>query len=362
MTSSDKILACPKCESSLTLSDANERLICLACNSHYPILNGLATFFEEPKQAIAIAYLNLYQSCIQLKKKADDIESNLKDSTRKRSLLRLLKAYRDNQAMFERWAKDIETSVSAQALLQAQTAQNRSIYGYGFDYLIRDWGDLDFAQNDRANISEGIKTSITYLNQHEQALVLGMGTGRWGLEIADSFEQVMAIDNSYGQIMHYHELLRTNLDFWQIETKNRLFSQDMVQKVHANIPNELKRNSDNVEYYWADATNCPFIANSFDCIFSIYFSDVIPLPKLVNEVKRLLKPGGNLVHYGPLHYHFENVEHHYSYDEFIAFFENQGFRVIHRSEGNSNPVAKDYLSLINPSSFNDRLLVLRLDK
>ncbi len=60
----------------------------------------------------------------------------------------------------------------------------------------------------------------------------------------------------------------------------------------------LKEGHKNFKLLNCDARNTPFEGASFDMIYSGYMLDLIPLtdiPKILNEMHRLLKPGGRIV-------------------------------------------------------------------
>ena len=66
---------------------------------------------------------------------------------------------------------------------------------------------------------------------------------------------------------------------------------------------------------------------SVSAVVSIYFTDVLPLSVLLKEVKRLLVPGGVFVHFGPLDYHFDDVDERWSVEEVREVFRREGFAI-----------------------------------
>ncbi len=62
--------------------------------------------------------------------------------------------------------------------------------------------------------------------------------------------------------------------------------------------------------------------------FSIYFTDVLPLKILIPELKRVLQPNGLFFHFGPLHYHFNEIEEMLTAEEIKDAFKAEGFEII----------------------------------
>lgn len=334
---------------------------CLDCDQSYPLTtHGIHAIFEHPSKAIACAYLQLYNNIQQWQTLIDRLSKALQDSPRKQALLPILKAYSDNQAIFNDWAKHLESHVKPSALLDLRTSTKNTAYGYNFAYLQRDWSEEPAAQAERKNLLNAIKRALRLTESRGRALVLGMGTGRLGLQLTEYFKDIWAIDSSFGQIRQYHELLEKELTFWNVNSKNQLAQHSMVKKVSAVMPAHLKQQSSIVKYIWADALNNPFRDDYFNFVFSIYFSDVIPLPDLVNEVKRILQPGGCFLHLGPLEYHFNDIEHHYSFDELRAYFIDHGFEVMHESRSCLSRQTDNEQSLVSGSHYNNKVLLLKL--
>jgi SAM-dependent methyltransferase len=57
-------------------------------------------------------------------------------------------------------------------------------------------------------------------------------------------------------------------------------------------------------------------------VVSIFFTDVIPLSKLLPEVRRVLRPGGRFISVGPLHYHFTDRAEWLTQEEVRYVFES----------------------------------------
>ena len=352
-------LRCPDCKKHLDQDDKEYH--CASCDRFYPVTDdGISAFFVKPDHAIAHAYSQLHKAVKRWQSQSDRLGKTLKSSERKRTLLPILKAMSDNREIFERLASRLESHVKPAVLLDLDSNQSLTGYGYDFAYLARDWCDLTESRLQIKRILTGVKRCMRLADTRGRACVLGMGTGRIGLELTEFFTEVWGIDASYGQIAQYHNLLNEKIVFWRINTKNQIHQKNLAQKLTASIPGQLSEQTKRVKYVWADALNSPFTGGYFDWVTSVYFSDVKPLPKLIEEVKRILKPGGYFLHYGPLEYHFNDFEHHYAFDEFMACFTANGFEIIHESTSHLQNVVHATATLVKERQYIDKILLLRL--
>jgi ubiquinone/menaquinone biosynthesis C-methylase UbiE len=78
----------------------------------------------------------------------------------------------------------------------------------------------------------------------------------------------------------------------------------------------------NVAYVIADARALPIPDASLGAVVSIFFTDVVPLSKLLPEVRRVLRPGGRFISVGPLCYHFTDKAEWLTQEETRFVFKN----------------------------------------
>ena len=70
--------------------------------------------------------------------------------------------------------------------------------------------------------------------------------------------------------------------------------------------------------------------NSTDILATCFFVDCVPdLVGLIKEVRRILKPGGTWVNFGPLKYHqIGGISDRLTWDELVELISLSGFRVV----------------------------------
>jgi SAM-dependent methyltransferase len=202
-------------------------------------------------------------------------------------------------------------------------------YMVSFAYMIRDWAGLEGGESEIKAITQQLVRSINQkfeeIDRSVPMLFLGAGMGRIASEVSAQIgTKVFAVDNSLTMAHLFGKISRQDVRFFEINLKNAMGASDIVVE-HSASMTVLKNRPSNVQFLIGDATQLPFDNQSISCVVSVFFTDVVPLPMLIKELKRVLKPGGLFIHFGPLEYHHEDVRFMYSLEEILSIFENQGF-------------------------------------
>ena len=79
--------------------------------------------------------------------------------------------------------------------------------------------------------------------------------------------------------------------------------------------------------------------------------DIVPVKEHLEQVRRLLKPGGLFLNYGPLRYVRGDMDNMLSGEEILALFEAAGFEIV-ASATVSNTQFADPVSLTSLTSHN----------
>ena len=357
-TATQDVVQCPICKGRLNVGVGGHN--CRRCQRRFPIVHdGLAVLFPCPERVLAKAYLRVRRTAEQLHTESCRLAELFEDSPRSDELMPISGGLCANGRFFAARAADLEEHVSRSELAGIDASTLPASYGYDFHYLDRDW---------TSPAARGLANPGTWreidrcLASHEasgKACVLGMGSGRFAVEIAERFEVVCGVDSAYGQVAQFAALRKGDVRFSRIDTRNRVRSGSFVETVTASMPSRLADQVERVHCVWADAFDTPFAEDRFDWVFSVYFSDVRPLPELIQEVTRIVKPGGYFVHCGPLQYHFNDPEHHYSYEEFRSIFVANGFEVCREATSFRQPNVDVDRSLHVDRHFVDKILLLR---
>src|SRR5690606_26294833 len=134
-------------------------------------------------------------------------------------------------------------------------------------------------------------------------------------------------DKSYSMIWHIKELMKNDLyEFYQPRIKNVIKLDNVAQKHIAYIDDERKNIiTSKIDFFVADIFDLPFESNEIDCIFSIYFTDVIALKLWFQKIDNILKNKGLFVHFGPLDYFFSDETEMLTAEEIRLYFEDKNY-------------------------------------
>lgn len=246
------------------------------------------------------------------------------------------KLFDDNQlievdskvAMLNKFKRDLLPYSTIENILNSDLNSNLG-YNLSYEYLIRDWSQTESTEEEIKIIFNYISREISDLN--DNVLVLGAGLARLALEFKKVYKNVYAIDLSYEMPALLEEISKNSLEFNYYLPKN--YSDIDNSPLNIKIDKEfVKYTIDNhidstFEYFVCDVTKLPFINSSFQTIISCYFTDVLPLKSYFYELDRVLQIGGSFIHFGPLDYHFDDVNSVLSVNEIKSFFEKRGYEV-----------------------------------
>jgi len=156
-----------------------------------------------------------------------------------------------------------------------------------------------------------------------RALFLGAGVGRHAVELGRAFRSALAIDLSVDRMWLFNQVLHRPLEFAAFEDGAPLIRDGLTRLVRTEPPPAVA----GLRLAVADARRLPVSDASVSHVFSIYFTDMIPLAELLPEVARVLAPDGTFVHVGPLHYAFRDAAWRLAPDELPEAFRQFGFEI-----------------------------------
>lgn len=204
-----------------------------------------------------------------------------------------------------------------------------------YKYMRNDWGGSPLCEARIAAIEEAI---FPLLREHAadkgSALMLGAGMARFAWDLLPIFKHVIAAEASVPAAVLHDMLQRGEVITCEPEEQSAYTIADQGRQTVSSITRtypwagkEPPPGHGDLVYCVADASAMPLADRSISAILSIYFTDVLPLSLLLPEVKRLLKPGGVFLHFGPLAYHFDDFEEMYSIEEVRSIFASHGFEI-----------------------------------
>jgi len=197
--------------------------------------------------------------------------------------------------------------------------------------LRRDFGGEPEGEEEVGSLVQAIFGQLEAVHRTgDRVLVLGCGAGRLAEELAATGFAVTAIDLS-AVLLSAALMLRTRpLDLCDVQTRNARDAARQAEAFtarHRPLAAPASPRAARVRYAVADATAMPFVDESWPVVVSVYFTDVVPLSRLLPDVWRVLQPRGHFIHVGPLGYHFDDPAEHLAADELLDAFRFGGFDV-----------------------------------
>lgn len=314
------------------------RLSCSTCNTAFPFLTErIPVILPDPEPFIANAYLQYEKFLSERRKELLKLKSLIKGGYDRESdvVLKIELAYQVNDKIIKKISDSLKHHLSIENItdLYLEDKAGQQSYMVSFIYLMRDWGWLPNGESEVQQITQHVTQALQQhagIQDDDNVLFLGAGMGRVASEVSKHFRASMyALDNSITMAYLFDLVQREDLPFYEINLKNVEKTADIAIEHIARSKNPEGVNSPlpDIHYLVGDASKLPFPDNSLSAVVSIFFSDVLPLPVLIKEVRRVLKTNGVFIHLGPLEYHHDDVRFMYSLEETKHMFSKQHFRV-----------------------------------
>jgi SAM-dependent methyltransferase len=311
-------------------------LRCGRCALSFPVIGGeLPVLTTDPARHLAEEAIRLRRDLGWFRDRSTQLESGLRRFPARSEHTRALQDGFDRTIrLLTRVLAPVRELLDQTALLDAAAAAPRETSGYGARKLTtllrRDFGGEPEAEAEVFALREALLSTLGVRpSSLGPILVLGAGIGRLAAEIGCAGGDVSAIDLSVPLMAAGHLLRGGDMEASDIHTRNARTTAEQAFRFTARTPAHL-RDLDGrlpVRYAVADATCAPFKDREFSSILSVYFTDVVPLSRLLPEIWRLLEVGGTFAHVGPLGYHFDDLNEHLSAEAFMEQFRAAGFEV-----------------------------------
>lgn len=309
--------ACPVCSGQLVHTYESEKLSCLSCCVKYPILNRLSpVLMESPDAYLRGEKEALEREASQHHSIAEYYLNKAAETTIRRKVLRQLAAgLRLNGSLLQAMSAVLPSNFGEMPV------KTGALGGDLFACLRKDWGGSEETEQELRLAQQAIFSRLEPLCP-ESTLVLGAGLGRLLCEIDARFPVAIGLDISSAMAIAFGKLCQQNeLQGYLLHQGNFLRGEDECERIVA----RRQLASGSPSYVIANAGQLPFPDATFDAVISNYFTDMLPLSQWLPEAKRVLKPAGKLIHFGPLGYVFSQIDEHYAVDQLSEAFGVHGF-------------------------------------
>jgi len=321
---------CLHCAASLVLpTQPRAEIECPRCTHKYMLIKGEIPLLLERGEEYAAGLAVQYDRYLREQQQEQQrwAEPDVAQGIRAQYLAALLVARAHNNQYLDNIRVALLGQVSKSALLRAATQPNLVRYATNWSYLRRDWCGLPEGEEELAIILATL-TAVGAFDTTQTVLVAGAATARLAWLLRRCVRHVYAVDISLTMAWQFYDLLRNGqLPFYNIQTKNRRTAADGIAAHTATLFDLPTAGEEwgTFSYFVADACRMPLPDHSLDAVVAVYFTDTLPLRQLLPEMRRLLKPGGRYVHFGPLEYHFDDVAEMLTAEEVRQAFVAYGF-------------------------------------
>lgn len=315
-------LVCLRCSNKLLTTETWAH--CNSCAIDWPIIDGvpiivenLETYFRTTIARNETAKSKTFRPFLHSLENPAAAEKAQLDS-----LLSAVDAHQANFKFFDRLLHPLKTKISSRIDFDTSDLDPH-IGGYGpvaaVEYLLQDW---------RSDTNEGLELSNLHLpvERCERAVALGSGAGRALAVLADHVDEVIGIDLSYllaqssnllcqGQFITLHEV--------RLNHVRQISDRITVHTVGDGIVHQ------NVHVVVGDAIRSPLSAGCADWVVASFLFDLILDGRLlIQEIRRLLRPGGFAVLMTVFGYDHDNLWSYYTPEQIQGLFEEYGFRIM----------------------------------
>ncbi len=264
---------------------------------------------RDPLAFLAKTYLALYGLVASSEQRQRELlETMALDANQNAYWRQIRRGYVENNAYLQRLMQTLEPhlrprQLAEQAHLAQTTEQEHDPHLDFWHYLARDWSGSKAGQEELSVIVPAIVDHISgRLASRDVVVIPGAATGRIAWELQQHFKHVAAFDSSFAMVASFRLLTEEPQTLWQIDQANRATAADVAQSFKALVP-ERTASVGELSFSVADALAIPFPEGKASAFVSVYFTDVLSLPELLQSARRVLAPGGLFVHFGPLDYH-----------------------------------------------------------
>lgn len=304
------LLCCPACHGALVERERSRE--CGECARLYAVVDGLPVLLEDGAQHLARTAVRLHRFVARLDEDARELAEACWADSHAELRRACADALERKRALFSGFVAAIVAQLDPFAALADAAAMvdgDPALRWSYLDierYLLRDWSGAEETEAELAGLRRAVFAQVDALApERGLAVVLGAGTGRLAWDLRSRFRDVVALDDSLPMGLAFRQVVADGLTIQSVETSNVRSTADVVWGARLAPRGEPTPDAtgSRVHYCIADGTRTPLPTGSADAVLSVYFTDVVPLPALLREVARILKPGGLFLHFGPLKRH-----------------------------------------------------------
>lgn len=319
-------LVCLYCASKLLTTE--DRAYCQNCITDWPIIDGvpvvvdsLTTYIRTTAARSETAKSKTFGPLLRSLERPDFL-NKLTETSQLDLLIECANAHRANFEFFDHLLDPLSVITSKGEVFD-ENDLSPHLGGYGpvaaVEYLLQDW---------RNDTNDGLELANLHLpaERCERAVVLGSGAGRALAVLAERVDEVIGVDLSYllaqssnllcqGQFISIHEI--------RLNHVRKISDRITVHRLGDGVVHK------NVSIVVGDAIRTPLSSGCADWVVASFLFDLLADGRLlIQEIRRLLRPGGFAVLMTVFGYDQDNLWSYYTPEQILRIFEEFGFRII----------------------------------
>jgi SAM-dependent methyltransferase len=326
-----RLCRCPDCGTEVTLRDAAIR--CRGCGRTYPSIGDIPVLCANAEEIVEGWRFRVSDFIASNASVRTTILAELAADAKLQPTRARLEALHAQLAEHEERLTRILGGAGLSPLPRTRTEGDvvpgeGSITSY-YHQIHRDWGWGD-ESTEAAEAIEEVSHVLGPGAVLGATLVLGAGAARLPIELHQRFGggPTVAVDlNPLPFLIASRMLASESVSLYEFPIRPRSSDSACVDRVHRRVGGEVR----DFHLLFADGLAPPFAPAAFDTVLTPWFIDQVPrdIAELVPQIRRVLKPGGRWLNFGPLVYHpaHTRIVHRYCVDEVLEILRCQGFEV-----------------------------------
>ena len=352
---------CLNCRNVVSLTRADRTLTCPSCDFSYLLFDGIPILLKDPRANLAASWLQhkaLIEENTNRLHEVRDAKGRQPDRT---DLLdRAIVAYETDNAYLKRLQTAIEAILPKPEIEEIEKEgrfPKQYTMSEGVAFFPRDWCWSKKSEEEITLIMDTVFDLVdAFADDADTILVPGAGAGRFACELAGKYDDCYAFDFSVHMAQIFYDLVARDRALHRVNLRSNVIRTEDVVVEHtlsldpsggSRIRSQI--DTGNLSYFVGNALDVPFAGSALSAIACLYFIDIVPIREHLNEIRRILKPGGLFINLGPLRYMRGDVANMLSGEEIMDMFQHSGFDilahdVITNTQLSSSPVITTVLS------------------
>lgn len=350
---------CLNCRKEVEWKRDDASLACPGCGQTYPVVHGIPLLVTEPRLNLAAAYLQYGKHIDECEKRLEEVRDARGRQPNRAALLdRAIAAYEHDIALFTDLRASLLDHVSESEVEELESEgrlPRQYTLGEGIAFYPRDWCRSDAAEREIATIVDTVRGYVeAYASDADRVCVPGAGAGRFACELAAVYDDVFAFDYSYHMARLFRAVVDGGLTIHRVNFRSNVVrTEDVVVRYDLSLDAAARSRIDGrLIYAVTNALDVPLPGNALSAVACIYFIDMVPVREHMLEVRRLLKPGGLFINFGPLRYMRGDVANMLSGEEILDLYRESGFDILaHDVVPNTQLAASPVITSVHSNNF-----------